>query len=121
MKDRRKEKRFDLPETCREYFEMRMKAGKGAFSAHLLDFSRHGVRFKGPAHLEAGSSVECTIAIPKAVSSKEITLILVVRHCRPEGDHFITGCEVQAVSSETWFRVFEKVYDFIIERAGDVY
>ncbi len=122
MKDRRKERRFDLPETCREYFEMRVKADEAAFfAAQLLDFSRHGVRFRCPGHLQVGSSIECTLSIPKAVSSREITLILLVRHSQQLGDQFVTGCEVEAVSSEVWFRVFEKVYDFIIERAGDVY
>ncbi|MDA8238758.1 MAG: PilZ domain-containing protein [Nitrospiraceae bacterium] len=118
--ERRKEARFIIPDIYRGYVTMKIKAGNDLFSADLLDFSRHGVRFRSPVSFPAGSLVECVLSIPRSLS-KEIAVTLRIAHCADSRAGFTAGAEIDTVSDEMWFKVFVKVHDFIVERAGRVY
>jgi hypothetical protein len=99
---------------------MKVKSGNDLVSAVLLDFSRHGVRFRSPVSFRAGALVDCVLSIPRSLSG-EIAVTLRIVHCADSVGGFTAGAEIDTVSEEMWFRVFVKVHDFIVERAGGVY
>ena len=99
---------------------MELQLEEGALRAVLLDFSRHGLKFSTPESLKPESVIECRLSIPLSLS-KEISLTARIRHCTEVEGNYIAGAEIDNVSEDLWFRVFEKVHDFIIDRAGGLY
>ena len=121
MEERRKEPRIDIPEGFRGYFELQLLTDGDGLPLRLLDFSRHGLKFLSPVRLSPEATLECRLAAPMMLAGKTVSFMAAVRYCNPSGDMFIAGCQILGVSSETWLRVFEKIFAFVSERAGTVY
>ncbi len=124
MYDRRKEIRYPVPEIYRNYiiFKIRDGSSNNFIQAVLLDFSRHGIKLKSPIRIDYDSSLECLISVP-ASFTKEIGFKARVRHCIADdtASDFIVGAEIIEIPDELWFKVFEKVHDFIRDRMGEVF
>ena len=116
---RRREDRYPLPPAMRDLVRLRVVPAEGApVEARLLDFSRRGLRFLSPTAFRVGERCACTVSIPRTLP-EEIAFEAEVRHCRPEGRASVIGASMREVRDEAAFRVFQKIYDFIVEPGGD--
>ena len=110
MIERRKGRRYVVPEIYREYITFKVnperrfftspsKAGlsteprrslgaaewvirdSGKFvTMELLDFSSNGIRFKSPYGVSVDSAIECLISAPKSLT-KEVPFIVKIKYC----------------------------------------
>ncbi len=122
IKNRRKETRYPVPKIYRQYILLRIKDMADNFiNAALIDFSRHGIRLKSPIYMNPDKIFECSISIPASLT-KEVKFRIKVRFCAEDtAEEFIVGSEIVEIPDKLWFRVFEKVHNFIRERAGTVF
>jgi hypothetical protein len=144
MTERRKGKRYAVPEIYREYITFKVnperrfftspsKAGLGAaewvikdsgkfVTMELLDFSSKGIRFKSPLEVSVNSAMECLISAPKSLT-KEVPFIIKVKYCIRRGpdEGYLIGAEIIETSDKVWFDIFSNVHDFIKKRIGDIY
>lgn len=122
IKDRRKETRHPVPKIYRQYILLKIKDESDSFTdATLIDFSSHGIRLKSPIYMNPDKVFECTISIPASLT-KEVKFRIKVRFCTKDTEkEFIVGSEIVEISDKLWFRVLEKVHNFIRERDGTVF
>ncbi len=123
MMERRKEKRYSVPEIYSKYVTLRIRKDPGDFLfVDLLDFSPDGIRIRHPSLVPADSSVECLTSIPKSLS-REIAFVARVKYCiQEEGDeNYLIGAEITRTKEELWLEIFSKAHDFIKERMGEIY
>ena len=121
VEEKRREKRYDVPDACQKYIELRVKGGEDFVPAILGNFSRSGILFESPASFAQGEKSECVLAI-SLLLSRAISFGIEVKYCyadRGRGS-YITGASIHSISDETWFDVFEEVHDFIVLRQGNV-
>src|SRR4030042_247444 len=118
MIERRKGKRYVVPEIYRKYVTFKIKKDSGEFvPVELLDFSFYGIKIKNPYLLSVDSAIECLISAPKSLT-KEISFVARIKYCiqdEPGGDYLI-GAEIIQTSDQVWFDLFSRVHDFIKER-----
>lgn len=127
MLERRREKRYAIPEVFSRYILMKVKISEDYFPVQLLDFSKGGFRMKCPVPFDVGSLRDCLVSAPKSLS-REISLTARISHCMPGGrgkdesqEFYIAGAEITSVDDALWFRVLENTIQFISERSGVVY
>ncbi len=123
MSERRKEKRYAVPEIYTKYISLRIrKDADESRPADLLDFSIEGIKIRNPSSLPTDSSVEFIISIPKSLS-REIPFKARIKYCIQEeaGRHYLIGAEVIQSGENLWLEIFSKTHDFIKERMGDIY
>ncbi len=144
MIERRKGKRYVVPEIYREYITFKVnpersfftspsKAGVGAdewvnrasgkfVTMELLDFSSNGIRFKSPYGVSVDSAIECLISAPKSLT-KEVPFIVKIKYCIQDDpdEEYLIGAEIIETSDKVWFDVFSNVHDFIKKRIGNIY
>jgi len=144
MTERRKGKRYAVPEIYREYITFKVnperrfftspsKAGLGAaewvikdsgkfVTMELLDFSSKGIRFKSPLEVSVDSAMECLISAPKSLT-KEVPFIVKIKYCSQDepDEGYLIGAEIIETSDKIWFDIFSNVHDFIKKRIGKIY
>ena len=144
MTERRKGKRYAVPEIYREYITFKVnpersfftspsKAGLGAdewvnrdsgkfVTMELLDFSSNGIRFKSPYGVSVDSAIECLISAPKSLT-KEVPFIVKIKYCIQDDpdEEYLIGAEIIETSDKVWFDIFSNVHDFIKKRIGKIY
>jgi hypothetical protein len=123
MSEKRKEKRYIIPEIYRKYVTLRIRKDPDGFQpVDLLDFSLEGIKIRNPSSLPMDSSIECIISIPKSLS-KKIPFKARIRYCiQEEGDeNYLIGAEVIQSGKNLWLEIFSKTHDFIKERIGKIY
>ena len=123
MSERRREKRYAVPEIYTKYISLRIRKDQDEFQGvDLLDFSLEGIKIRNPSLLPVDSTIECIISIPKSLS-REISFMGRIRYCIEEepGEHCLIGAEVIQSGKNLWLEVFTEVHDFIKERMGDIY
>ena len=126
MSERRKEKRYIIPDIYRKYVKLRIRKDqkdRGEFLfVDLLDFSPDGIKIRLPSLVPVNSSVECTISIPKSLS-REIPFMARIKYCiQEEGDeNYLIGAEIIQSGKNIWLEIFSKTHDFIKERMGNIY
>jgi phosphoglycolate phosphatase len=120
--ERRREERYPLPAESSEYLTLAIKLDGefGRLPALIQDFSLHGLRFETLRPFQRGEFVACRLSAPKSLTH-EVEFKFEVMHSEKKGERFMVGGIVSEVSSELWFRVLKKVYDFIVERKGEVF
>ncbi len=119
IEEKRREKRYDVPDACRKYIALRVKRGGELVPAVLGNFSRSGILFESPASFAQGEHAECVLAI-SLLLSRAISFGIEVKYCYADHGSYITGASIHTISDETWFDVFEEVHDFIVLRQGPV-
>ena len=119
LDEKRKEKRYDVPDACRQYIELQVKSGNEFVPAILGNFSRNGILFECPLPLSKGMRTECSISI-SLLFSREISFSIEVKYCYTNNGSHIIGASIDAISDEIWFDVFVEVHDFIVLRKGSV-
>ena len=115
----RREKRYNVPDACRQYIKLRVKRGDEFVPAILGNFSRNGILFESPVPFSQGEHTACTISI-SLVLSHEISFDIEVRYCYADQVSHITGASIDTISDEIWFDAFVEVYDLIVLRQGSV-
>ena len=105
MIERRKEKRYAVPEIYREYVTFKLRQEPGEFvPMDLLDFSPSGIRIRSPFKFSVNSVIECLIAVPKSLTM-EIPFVGKIKYCvqeEPNGDYLI-GAEIIQTSDKIGF------------------
>lgn len=121
MLERRRDERYPVPEVSRDYIEMAVGLRGEHVSASLLDFSRGGIRFKSLIPIDSGETLECVISVPQSLTHS-VRFKARVKHCiGMDVANYVVGAEIVDVIDKVWFRVFEKIYEFIMERKGRVF
>jgi len=122
MAERRKEERYPLPVLGREYLALSIKSDSEfeMLPVRIMGFSLHGLSFETIKPLERGMYLTCRLSAPKSLS-RAVDFKFEVMHSEEKNAGFLIGGTVSEVSSELWFRVLKKVYDFIEERKGEVF
>jgi hypothetical protein len=118
--EKRKEERYHVSTVYRQYIELRVKAGGAYVPVVPLNFSRHGILFESPVPLNADSSIECLISIPRLLS-KDIVFGTRIKHCQKKGNSFIISAAIDTIADATWFNIFMEVHDFIVQRRDTIY
>jgi hypothetical protein len=113
--EKRREKRYDVPDAYRQYIKLRVKSGNEFVPAILGNFSRSGILFECPAAFSQGKHTECIISI-SLLLSREIAFGIEVKYCYADHGSYIMGASIDTISDETWFDVFVEVHDFIVLR-----
>jgi phosphoglycolate phosphatase len=120
FRERRKEPRHPVSDVYNKYFELKIKGPEVLIPASLVDVSKRGIKMISPIPLYAGETVECVISAPKSLT-REVRFRVLVRHSVEAGlGSFMVGGEI-VEADDVWFRVFEKIYEFIKERTGNVF
>ena len=123
MSERRKEKRYNIPEIYRKYVIIKIRRDRTEFLfVDLLDFSPDGIKIRHPFQIPVDSPVDCLISIPKSLS-REIPFMAKIKYCiQEEGDdHYLIGAEIVQSGKNIWLEIFSKTHDFIKDRMGDIY
>ena len=113
--EKRREKRYDVPDAYRQYIKLRVKSGNEFVPAILGNFSRNGILFECPAAFSQGTHAECIVSI-SLLLSREIAFGIEVKYCYADHGSYIMGASIDTISDETWFDVFVEVHDFIVLR-----
>ncbi len=116
---RRREKRYDVPDACQKYIKLRVKSGNEFVPAIVGNFSRNGILFECPVSFSQGAHTECIISI-SLLLSREISFGIEVRYCYEDHGSYIMGASIDTISDEIWFDVFAEVHDFIVLRKGSI-
>lgn len=117
--EKRREKRYDVPDVCQQYIRLRVKSGNEFVPAVLGNFSRNGILFECPVSFSKGERVECIISI-SLLLSREVSFGIEVRYCYADHGSYILGASIDTISDETWFDAFVEVHDFIAVNKGSV-
>lgn len=116
--ERRKEKRYPLPEPYYPYLTLRVGGqGGGKVPCTLLDFSRHGLSFRCAQELHRERDYQCEFSIVHVIS-KTMTFPAVVRYCRLQGQEYVIGAEIGDVPDQDSFNFFSGVIDAIVSLFG---
>ena len=117
--EKRREKRYDVPDACQQYIKLQVKNGNEFVPAVLGNFSRNGILFDCPLPLSKGMQTDCIISV-SLLFSREISFVIEVKYCYTDNDSHIIGASIDTISDEIWFDVFVEVHDFIVLRKGSV-
>ena len=115
--ERRRDKRYDVPDAYRQEIKLQVKSGNQSVPAVLANFSRNGILFECPVSFSKGMQVECIISI-SLLLAREISFVIEVRYCYADKSPNITGASIVSISDEVWFDVFVEVHDLIVLRKG---
>jgi len=114
----RREPRYSVPDPCQKYITFKVKHGQELVPAVIGNFSRNGILFECPVQFNKGDRTECVLRI-NLVINREITFGIDVKYCFENNGSFIMGAAIYAISEDTWFDVFEEIFDFIVVRQGE--
>jgi len=117
--ERRRENRYDVTDACRKYIELRVKNGTEFIPAILSNFSRNGILFECPVSFSQGKRTECIIS-NTLLLTREISLGIEVKYCKPNHGSYIMGASIDTISDEPWIDFFVEVYNFVVLRQGSV-
>ncbi len=117
--EKRREKRYDVTDACREYIKLKVRSGNEFVPAILGNFSRNGILFECPVSFSKGERVECIIAV-SLLLSREVSFAIEVKYCYANQGSHILGASIDTISDEAWFDAFVEVHDFIVVGNGSV-
>jgi hypothetical protein len=115
--EKRKEKRYEVPEACQQDIKLRVKHGNEFVPAILANFSRSGILFECPVAFSKGIRTECLLSISLRLP-REISFSVEVRYCYSDSGSHITGASIVSISDEIWFDVFVEAHDLIVLGKG---
>jgi PilZ domain len=115
--EKRREKRYDIPDACRQDIKLRVKNGNEFVPAILANVSRNGILFECPVSFSKGMQTECILSISLRLA-QEISFVIEVRYCYADNGSHITGASIVSISDEVWFDVFVEAHDLIVLNKG---
>jgi hypothetical protein len=113
--EKRRKKRYDVSDACRQYITLKVKSGNEFVSAILGNFGRNGILFECPVSFSWGEHVECIISISLPLSS-EVSFGVEIKYCYADHGSHILRASIDTISDEVWFDAFVKMHDFIVLR-----
>jgi HAD superfamily hydrolase (TIGR01509 family) len=120
LEDRRREKRYGVPEVARKYVRLIIRTEGGDVPALLLGISEHGLKLQCARRFEPGSSLRCTFSLPDSLP-REVEVTIRVQYTVDEGETHVLGAAIEHVESEMWFKVFRQTLKFIRDRHGEIF
>lgn len=117
--EKRREKRYGIPDAYRQDITLQVKSGKEFVPAILANVSRNGIHFECPVSFSKGMQLECILSI-SLLRSRELSFVVEVRYCNANNGSHITGASIVSISDEVWFDVFVEVHDLIVLRKDSV-
>jgi len=114
---KRREKRYDVSDACRQHIKLKVKSGNEFVPAILGNFSRNGILFECPLSFEEGDHAECVMTI-SLKHSREISFRIGVKYCYADHGSHITGASIDTISDEKWFDSFVDAHDQIVQHQG---
>jgi hypothetical protein len=117
--EKRREKRYDVPDSCEQYIKLKVKSGNEFVPAILGNFSRNGILFECPVSFGQGEHVECVISV-SLLLSRDVSFGIEIKYCYADHGSHISGASIDVISDEIWFDAFVEVHDFIVLRKGSV-
>ena len=115
--EKRCEKRYDVPDVCRQDIKLQVKSGNEFVPAILANVSRNGILFGCPVSFSKGMQTECIVSI-SLLHSREISFVIEVKYCSADNGSHITGASIVSISDEVWFGVFVEVHALTLLRKG---
>ena len=116
--EKRREKRYDVSDACRQNIKLKVKSGNEFVSAILGNFGRNGILFECPVSFSRGEHVECIISISLPLSS-EVSFGVEINYCYADHGSHILGASIDTISDEVWSDAFVKMHDFIMLRQDE--
>ncbi len=116
-KEKRREKRYDVPDAWRQDIKLRVKSDNEFVPAILANFSRNGILFECPVSFSKGMQTECLLSISLRLP-REISFSIEVRYCYTDNGSHITGASIVSISDEVWFDVFVEAHDLIVSKGS---
>src|SRR3990172_3142588 len=116
---KRREKRYDVSDACRQHIKLKVKSGNEFVPAILGNFSRNGILFECPVPFSKGEHAECIMSV-SFLLSREISFGIEVKYCYADHGSHILGASIDTISDEVWFDAFVEVHDFILLLQGSV-
>lgn len=116
----RREQRHPVPAVYQRHIYLKVKIDNELVSVLFQDFSSCGVLFESHVPFEIESFAEGVISMPRSLS-REIAFNIRVKHCEKKNDAFLIGAAIETADDATWMNIIREVYDYIMERQGDVY
>ena len=110
--EKRREERFDVPDKCRRYMSLHVRAEGGFVPGLIANFSRSGILFESTVPLPTGIRTDCTLTL-SFLLNKVISFRINVKYCYKNNTSYIMGAEIESIKDHTWFDFFEEIYDFI--------
>lgn len=117
--DKRREKRYDVPDACKQDIKLRVKSSGGFVPANLANVSRNGILFECPVSFCKGMQTECIMSV-SLLRSREISFVIEVKYCYADSGSHITGASIVSISDEVWFDIFVEMHDWIVLSKGSV-
>ena len=114
---KRREKRYDVPDAYQQDIRLQVKTGNGFVPAILANVSRNGILFECPVSFSKGLQTECIISV-SSLRSREISFVIEVRYCHSDNGAHVTGASIVSISDEVWFGVFVEVHALTVLRKG---
>lgn len=115
IEDRRREWRYPMPFLYRKFISVEITSGNDLIRAHLVDFSRSGLKLAISRLLRPGAEILCRISFSRNLS-KDLSVAARIRHCRKAGTGYVAGAEILDVADEDSFVSFRILHDFVVDR-----
>jgi hypothetical protein len=115
--DQRRSDRYYLPDIYQKHVHMEVALQSGMEAVTVLDFSRHGMRLQLFTPVSQEARIDCRLSTSPG-PSEEISFKIKVVHCQPSKDKFIVGAEIVAIDEVRTYRVYRKLYGFILEKTA---
>jgi hypothetical protein len=112
--ERRREKRYPLPEIYQTFIRMEIQCPGGPLAGQLIDFSRKGLQFLSSAPLEPGSLAECVLST-RRLATEKTAFSMKIKYCIEKEGAFTIGARIEDVADEESFNVFNTIYTFIFD------
>jgi len=121
MMERRRAPRYEVPQEYHQLIRLGIQTEGGALPALLLDLSEGGVRLQCPRAFAPGSQLALELSAPRCLHHNA-TFSMEVRHCQElSPGAYVLGGAVLRKDQEMWFRVYQRMFEFIIRRKGILY
>jgi hypothetical protein len=115
ISEKRRGKRYAVPDSCRKYIMLQVKSGNEFVPAILGNFSRNGILFECPVSFSRGDRTECIISV-SLLLFRQISFVIEVRDCYQDHGSYIMGASIDTISDEIWFDVFVEIQGFVVQR-----
>ena len=115
--EKRREKRYDVPDVCRQDIRLQVKSGDAFVPATLANVSRNGVLFMCPASFSKETQTECILSI-SLLQSREVSFVIQIKYSYADNGSHTTGASIVSISDEVWFGVFVEVHALAVLRKG---
>lgn len=116
LKDRRKYKRYPLPEIYQSLINILIYKEKGSIKTKIINFSKKGILFLSPQPFETDSIIEGVISVTAGdMDTREYSFRAKVIYCIKTNEGYKAGVELQELGETADVDFFKIIYNFIYQ------